>query len=68
MPHLSKDLVASYFLAVLLCCICWVLPLPLWAAIPVSGMDPANYPAPDVGCLATDKCHAGIEPIRAHNS
>ncbi len=40
----------------------------LSAAVPVTGMDPAGYPAPNVGCLATDKCHAGIEPIRAHDS
>ncbi|MGD2272835.1 MAG: hypothetical protein PVI06_20735 [Desulfobacterales bacterium] len=31
-------------------------------------MDPMGYPAPSVGCLAPGKCHAGIEPIRAHNS
>jgi len=32
------------------------------------GMDPAGYPAPNTGCLAPGKCHAGIEPIRAHDS
>jgi len=31
-------------------------------------MDPAAYPAPGVGCLAPGKCHAGIEPIRGHES
>jgi len=31
-------------------------------------MDPTAYPAPDVGCLAPGKCHAGIEPIRGHDS
>jgi hypothetical protein len=31
-------------------------------------MDPMGYPAPSVGCLAPGNCHAGIEPIRAHNS
>ena len=31
-------------------------------------MDPNGFPAPDTGCLAPGKCHAGIEPIRAHNS
>ncbi len=31
-------------------------------------MDPTGYPAPSVGCLAAGQCHAGIEPIRAHNS
>jgi hypothetical protein len=33
-----------------------------------SEMDPKGYPGPDTGCLAPGKCHAGIEPIRAHNS
>ena len=28
----------------------------------------ADYPAPKTGCLAPDKCHVGIEPIRAHDS
>jgi hypothetical protein len=35
-------------------------------------MDPAAYPAPGKGCLAGGTaeapCHAGIEPIRAHDS
>jgi hypothetical protein len=31
-------------------------------------MDATGYPAPNTGCLAPGKCHAGIEPIRAHNS
>ncbi len=31
-------------------------------------MDPQGYPAPNTGCLAPGKCHAGIEPIRGHNS
>jgi hypothetical protein len=31
-------------------------------------MDSKGYPAPNTGCLAPGKCHAGIEPIRAHNS
>ena len=38
------------------------------AEYPVKEMDPDGYPAPNVGCLATVQCHAGIEPIRAHNS
>jgi hypothetical protein len=38
------------------------------AANPLPEMDAAGYPAPNTGCLATGKCHAGIEPIRAHNS
>ena len=36
--------------------------------VPLPGMDPKGYPAPDTGCLAPNKCHGGIEPIRAHNS
>ena len=35
---------------------------------PLPEMDPDGYPAPNTGCLAPGKCHAGIEPIRAHNS
>jgi len=38
------------------------------AAQHAADMDPAAYPAPDVGCLAPGKCHAGIEPIRGHSS
>ena len=38
------------------------------AASPLPEMDAAGYPAPNTGCLAPGKCHAGIEPIRAHNS
>ena len=37
------------------------------AATPAN-MDPAGYPAPNTGCMAPGKCHAGIEPIRAHDS
>ena len=43
-------------------------PLMLGAAVPLPEMDPAGYPAPNTGCLAPGKCHAGIEPIRAHNA
>ena len=35
---------------------------------PLPEMDPNGFPAPKAGCLAPGKCHAGIEPIRAHNS
>ncbi len=35
---------------------------------PLPEMDPNGFPAPDTGCLASGQCHAGIEPIRAHNS
>jgi hypothetical protein len=38
------------------------------AEYPLAEMDPNRYPAPDTGCLAPGKCHAGLEPIRAHNS
>ncbi|UCE82390.1 MAG: cytochrome C [Deltaproteobacteria bacterium] len=38
------------------------------AEYPVAEMDPKGYPAQNTGCLAPGKCHAGIEPIRAHNS
>jgi hypothetical protein len=40
----------------------------LGAKHPLPEMDPKGYPSPDTGCLAPGKCHAGIEPIRAHNS
>jgi hypothetical protein len=42
--------------------------LPVNAEDPVPEMDPKRYPAPSIGCLVPGKCHAGIEPIRAHNS
>jgi hypothetical protein len=38
------------------------------AQTPLPEMDATGYPAPNTGCLAPGKCHAGIEPIRAHNS
>jgi hypothetical protein len=38
------------------------------AEYPIPEMDPNAFPAPKTGCLASSKCHAGIEPIRAHNS
>jgi len=40
----------------------------LCADIRPTSMDPVKYPAPNTGCLAPGKCHAGIEPIRAHDS
>jgi hypothetical protein len=40
----------------------------LSAQYPIPEMDPTGYPAPYTRCLAAGKCHAGIEPIRAHNS
>jgi len=46
-----------------------MLPIMAFAGnIPVSEMDPAGYPAQNTGCLAPGKCHAGVEPIRAHDS
>ncbi len=40
----------------------------IWASFPMSDMDPGKYPSPNAGCLSPGKCHAGIEPIRSHNS
>ena len=40
----------------------------LSAPYPLPEMDPNGYPALNKGCLASGKCHAGIEPIRAHDS
>jgi hypothetical protein len=37
------------------------------AQFPVPEMDPKGYPALNRGCIAAE-CHAGIEPIRAHDS
>jgi hypothetical protein len=41
---------------------------PSTASSSLPEMDPGGYPAPNTGCMAAGKCHAGIEPIRAHNS
>ncbi len=38
------------------------------AQYPLPEMDPEGYPSPKTACLAPGKCHAGIEPIRSHNS
>ena len=43
-------------------------PAFLCATAPLPEMDPGGYPAPNTGCMAPGKCHAGIEPIRAHNA
>lgn len=40
----------------------------LGAKYPLEEMDPKGYPAPNKGCLSSGNCHAGIEPIRAHDS
>ena len=68
MPHFSRGLSACYLVVIFFCSLFWILLPSLWAATQVSGMDPAAYPEPNVGCLATGKCHSGIEPIRAHDS
>jgi len=68
MPNISKKLPAFYLAFICMCCLFWALPGAVWTAPTVAGMDPADYPAPAVGCLAPGKCHAGLEPIRAHDS
>jgi hypothetical protein len=40
----------------------------VFAKNPLPEMDPEGYPAPKKACLASGKCHAGIEPIRSHDS
>ena len=56
------------------CLYFWIVLFLFWPSIVVAGkvpvpeMDPQGFPAIGKGCLATGKCHAGIEPIRAHNS
>lgn len=64
MPNTSKWL-AGFWLTLVFCLF---ISFPAMAAQHVADMDPAAYPAPDVGCLAPGKCHAGIEPIRGHSS
>ena len=56
------------FLLVIVASILVISIPPALAEVPLPEMDPAGYPAPNTGCLAPGKCHAGIEPIRAHNS
>lgn len=43
-----------------------LLSLALWISFPALALS-ADYPSPGKGCLATG-CHAGIEPIREHDS
>ncbi len=57
-----------YLLAVLLAVGCFIGTQPVGGAAIPPDMDPAKYPAPNVGCLAPGKCHQGIEPIRGHAS
>lgn len=40
----------------------------LRAEYPVVEMDSRRFPAPNSGCLSPGTCHAGIEPIRGHDS
>ncbi len=68
MVTFSRGSFAFWLGIVLTACICWTTVPIGWAAVPIASMDPAGYPAPDVGCMAPGKCHAGIEPIRAHDS
>ena len=68
MVTFSRGSSAFWLGIVLTACICWTTVPIGWAAVPIASMDPAGYPAPDVGCMAPGKCHAGIEPIRAHDS
>jgi len=64
MPNFSKWLTGFCLMLVF----CLSISFPAMAAQHAADMDPAAYPAPDVGCLAPGKCHAGIEPIRGHSS
>ena len=68
MTHGTRRRSAFYPTVLFLGFLLWMIPLSVGAASPLPAMDPAGYPAPNVGCLAPGKCHAGIEPIRAHNS
>ena len=68
MPSISGRWVVGFSMGMWISVMGWAGPPDLPAAVPVAGMDPAGYPAPNVECLATDKCHSGIEPIRSHDS
>ena len=68
MPYFSRNLSAFSLAVIVLGCLFWTIPSAPWAATPPAGMNPGGFPAPNVGCLATGKCHSGIEPIRAHDS
>ncbi len=46
--------------AVLIAASCFVGIQPVGGAAIPPDMDPAKYPAPNVGCLAPGKCHQGI--------
>ena len=64
MPTFPKWLTVFCFTMVF----CLVVAATGMAGQHLRDMDPTAYPAPDVGCLAPGKCHAGIEPIRGHDS
>ena len=68
MPNIPGRLSVFRLLAVSLLVSCLTAPCLVAAATLVPDMDPAAYPAPGVGCLASGKCHGGIEPIRGHDS
>lgn len=64
MFNLSENIIQrSVFLRTLL-----FAALLFLAVSPAKASDSKDYPAPNTGCLAPDKCHAGIEPIRSHDS
>ncbi len=52
----------------------WIILFLIWqpvanaSEVPIPEMDPQGFPGMGNGCLANGKYHAGIEPIRAHNS
>jgi hypothetical protein len=62
MPNHLKGRLALYLWVVCMGCMWGAVSSTLGAVVSVAGMDPAGYPAPKVGCLATDKCRSGIEP------
>lgn len=67
--HLLGKKMKVFHLFLFLAIILLVYPVvTVSAEYSVPDMDPKGYPAPDTGCLAPGECHAGIEPIRAHNS
>ena len=55
-------------ISTILACLFLILLSTTTALAALPEMDPRGYPAPNTGCLAPGKCHAGIEPIRGHNS
>ena len=70
--HIMRMIQCRFMTHALFCIFCiWILVSSLQsvhAESPLPEMDPNRFPAPDTGCLSSGKCHAGLEPIRAHNS